>query len=118
VIKNQDIAVLIVGAGPTGLTLACDLARPKVSFRIVEQAPEFFAGSPGKGLQPRSLEVLDDLGVVDQILANGRFHLPFRGYEGATFSAITTARGPRPHPGHSLCQSLDHPPVAGRGDLA
>jgi 2-polyprenyl-6-methoxyphenol hydroxylase-like FAD-dependent oxidoreductase len=26
--------------------------------------------------------VLDDLGVIDQILANGRFHLPFRGYEG------------------------------------
>ncbi len=83
-IKNQDIAVLIVGAGPTGLTLACDLARRKVSFRIVDKAPEYFGGSRGKGLQPRSLEVLDDLGVVDQVLANGRFHLPFRGYDGAT----------------------------------
>jgi 2-polyprenyl-6-methoxyphenol hydroxylase-like FAD-dependent oxidoreductase len=82
--KNQDIAVLIVGAGPTGLILACDLARRKVSFRIVDKAPEYFAGSRGKGLQPRSLEVLDDLGVVDQVLANGRFHLPFRGYDGAT----------------------------------
>jgi 2-polyprenyl-6-methoxyphenol hydroxylase-like FAD-dependent oxidoreductase len=38
----------------------------------------------GKGLQPRSLEVLDDLGVVDQVHANGGFHLPFRGYDGAT----------------------------------
>jgi len=84
VIKSQHIAVLIVGAGPTGLTLACDLARRKVSFRIVDKAPEYFAGSRGKGLQPRSLEVLDDLGVVDQVLANGRFHLPFRGYDGAT----------------------------------
>ena len=83
-IKSQHIAVLIVGAGPTGLTLACDLARRKVSFRIVDKAPEYFAGSRGKGLQPRSLEVLDDLGVVDQVLANGRFHLPFRGYDGAT----------------------------------
>jgi 2-polyprenyl-6-methoxyphenol hydroxylase-like FAD-dependent oxidoreductase len=48
-----------------------------VSLRIVDKAPEYFAGSRGKGLQPRSLEVLDDLGVVDQVLANGRFHLPF-----------------------------------------
>jgi 2-polyprenyl-6-methoxyphenol hydroxylase-like FAD-dependent oxidoreductase len=84
VLKSQHVAVLIVGAGPTGLTLACDLARRKVSFRLVDKVPEYFAGSRGKGLQPRSLEVLDDLGVVDQVLANGRFHLPFRGYDGAT----------------------------------
>lgn len=82
--QNQNVGVLIVGAGPTGLTLACDLARCKVSFRMVDKSPEYFAGSRGKGLQPRSLEVLDDLGVVDQVLANGRFHLPFRGYDGAT----------------------------------
>jgi 2-polyprenyl-6-methoxyphenol hydroxylase-like FAD-dependent oxidoreductase len=82
VTKDRHVA-LIVGAGPTGLTLACNLARRKVSFRIIDKAPEYFAGSRGKGLQPRSLEVLDDLCVVDQILANGRFHLPFRGYDGA-----------------------------------
>jgi 2-polyprenyl-6-methoxyphenol hydroxylase-like FAD-dependent oxidoreductase len=78
------IDVLIVGAGPTGLTLACDLARRGVNFRIVDKIPTYFAGSRGKGLQPRSLEVLDDLGIVEEIVANGRFHLPFRGYEGAT----------------------------------
>ena len=75
--------VLIVGAGPTGLALACSLARCGVSFRIIDKAPAYFAGSRGKGLQPRTLEVLDDLGVVEKILANGRFHLPFRGYDGA-----------------------------------
>ena len=83
-IKDRRVAVLIMGAGPTGLTLACDLARRKVSFRIIDKAPKYVAGSRGKGLQPRSLEVLDDLGVVDPVLANGRFHLPFRGYDGAT----------------------------------
>ena len=81
---TDEISVLIAGAGPTGLTLACDLARRGVSFRIIDKAPAYFAGSRGKGLQPRSLEVLDDLGVIGQILANGRFHLPFRGYNGAT----------------------------------
>ena len=81
---SADVPVLIIGAGPTGLALACDLARRGVDLRIVDKAPAYFAGSRGKGLQPRSLEVLDDLGIVEEILANGRFHLPFRGYDGAT----------------------------------
>ncbi len=34
---NTD--VLIVGAGPTGLTLACTLAQRKVHFRIIEASP-------------------------------------------------------------------------------
>jgi 2-polyprenyl-6-methoxyphenol hydroxylase-like FAD-dependent oxidoreductase len=81
--KGTDTTVLIVGAGPTGLALACDLARREVSFRIIDKADKYFAGSRGKGLQPRSLEVLDDLGVIGKVLESGRFHLPFRGYEGA-----------------------------------
>jgi len=63
--------VLVVGAGPTGLTLACDLARRGVRVRIVDAAPAPFVGSRGKGLQPRTLEVLDDLGVLDAVLAAG-----------------------------------------------
>ncbi|XXF76241.1 FAD-dependent oxidoreductase [Myxococcaceae bacterium GXIMD 01537] len=63
--------VLIAGAGPTGLTLACELARRGLPFRIIDAAPGPFAGSRGKGLQPRTLEVLDDLGVVDRVLASG-----------------------------------------------
>ncbi len=78
------IPILIVGAGPTGLSLACDLARRGIKFRIIDKAQNYFVGSRGKGLQPRSLEVLDDLGIVDEILSLGRFHLPFRGYDGAT----------------------------------
>jgi 2-polyprenyl-6-methoxyphenol hydroxylase-like FAD-dependent oxidoreductase len=84
---NSTVAeteVLIVGAGPTGLTLACDLARRNIDFQLIDKAPASFAGSRGKGLQPRSLEVFDDLGIVERILSCGRFHLPFRSYEGAT----------------------------------
>lgn len=77
----MSVDVLIIGAGPTGLALACDLARHGVSFRIVDKAPKYFAGSRGKALQPRSLEVLDDFGIIDEIIAHGRFHLPFRAYE-------------------------------------
>ena len=77
-----EISVLIVGAGPTGLALGCELARRGVAFRLVDKAAQYFNGSRGKGLQPRTLEVMDDLGVIDRVLELGRFHLPFRGYEG------------------------------------
>src|SRR5271156_1729405 len=82
--RIHDIEVLIVGAGPTGLTLACDLARRGLPFTIIDKAENYFIGSKGKGLQPRSLEVMDDFGVVDEILSLGKFHIPFRGYDGAT----------------------------------
>jgi 2-polyprenyl-6-methoxyphenol hydroxylase-like FAD-dependent oxidoreductase len=75
--------VLVVGAGPTGLTLACDLARRGVAVRIVDRAEQYPSGSRGKGLSPRSLEVLDDLGVIDRIVASGITHLPHRKYQGS-----------------------------------
>lgn len=74
--------VLIVGAGPTGLTLACDLARRGVDCLVVERAQELFIGSRGKGLQPRTLEVFDDLGVIDAVLEVGATFPPFRLYRG------------------------------------
>ena len=70
--------VLIVGAGPTGLTLACELARRGVTFRLIEAAPGPQPGSRGKGIQPRTLEVFDDLGIVDRVIANGRMAMPIR----------------------------------------
>jgi 2-polyprenyl-6-methoxyphenol hydroxylase-like FAD-dependent oxidoreductase len=63
--------VLIAGAGPTGLTLAIDLARRGVDVRIVDKAAAPFIGSRGDGIQPRTLEVFDDLGVLDAVLAAG-----------------------------------------------
>src|SRR4051812_26034295 len=76
--------VLVVGAGPTGLTLAVDLARRGVPVRIIDAAAAHFAGSRGKGLQERSLEVLADLGVAEEIRAAG-WTLPSR---------VTVAGGP------------------------
>ncbi|MGK3982369.1 FAD-dependent monooxygenase [Sorangium sp. So ce136] len=83
---NQSLStqVLIVGAGPTGLTLACDLARRGVVCRIIDRTPAHFAGSRGKGLQPRTLEVLDDLGVLDAVMAAGAPYPPMRAHDGAT----------------------------------
>jgi 2-polyprenyl-6-methoxyphenol hydroxylase-like FAD-dependent oxidoreductase len=63
--------VLICGAGAAGLTLAIDLARRGVSIRLIDKLPAPFAGSRGKGIQPRTLEVLEDLGAIDRIAAVG-----------------------------------------------
>src|SRR6201994_3524340 len=72
----DEPAVLIAGAGPTGLTLAVELARSGVSFRLIEAAPGPQPGSRGKGIQPRTLEVFGDLGLVDRELAHGRLAMP------------------------------------------
>jgi 2-polyprenyl-6-methoxyphenol hydroxylase-like FAD-dependent oxidoreductase len=68
---TRYVDVLIVGAGPTGLALGIDLARRGVDALVVEKADALFPGSRGKGLQPRTMEVFDDLGVIDAILAKG-----------------------------------------------
>ncbi len=64
--------VLVVGAGPVGLALALGLARAGVGCRVIEREPRFRdRGVRGKGVNPRTLEVFDDLGVVDAILDRG-----------------------------------------------
>ncbi len=68
---SPDVDVLVVGAGPTGLTLACDLRRRGLAVRVVERLPRPDVKSRGKGVQPRTLEVFDDLGVVDRVLEAG-----------------------------------------------
>jgi 2-polyprenyl-6-methoxyphenol hydroxylase-like FAD-dependent oxidoreductase len=75
--------VLVVGAGPVGLALAIGLARAGVDCRIIERDREFrTAGVRGKGVNPRTLEVFDDLGVVERILDRGVLNLKLRVYEG------------------------------------
>ena len=79
--QMSECEVLITGAGPTGLTLACTLARAGVAVRIVDASAAPPIGSRGKGLQPRSLELFDDLGIVERVLANGMFNLPVCHYD-------------------------------------
>jgi 2-polyprenyl-6-methoxyphenol hydroxylase-like FAD-dependent oxidoreductase len=81
--QTDPLDVLIAGAGPTGLTLACLLARSNVRFRIVDAFAAPPTGSRGKGLQPRSLELFDDLGIVEKIISNGAFGIPVRYYDEA-----------------------------------
>ncbi|WP_316770714.1 FAD-dependent oxidoreductase [Streptomyces sasae] len=68
---TTDTDVIICGTGAAGLTLAVDLARRNVAFLLIDKAPHPFVGSRGKGIQPRSQEVFEDLGVIDRIVASG-----------------------------------------------
>lgn len=96
---------LIVGAGPTGLTLACVLARQGADVRIIDKSTEFKSSSRGKALNARSLEVLGDLGLADRVLATGRVRLPFRKYFAGEFvsdsdpSAVAVPTPDAPYPG-------------------
>ena len=72
--------VLICGAGAAGLALAIDLARRGVSFRLIEQMGDPFRGSRGKGIQPRTREIFEDLGILDKVVAAGGFYPKQREY--------------------------------------
>ncbi len=77
--------VLIAGAGFAGLVLACDLARRGVKLRIVEMSPappDHRSGSRGKGIQPRTLEVYDDLGLIDAVHQAGGPYYPAMAWDG------------------------------------
>ncbi|GHC49471.1 FAD-dependent monooxygenase [Streptomyces cinnamoneus] len=87
--------VLVVGAGPTGLTLACTLARAGVAVRIIDKSREFHRTSRGKGLNQRSRELFDDLGVGEQAAASGIEHITLRKYRNGVAVADTVSFGDR-----------------------
>lgn len=68
-----DHAVLIVGAGPTGLMLAGELALAGVDVAVVERRPDqTLAGTRAGGLHARTIEVLDQRGIAGRFLEAGQ----------------------------------------------
>jgi 2-polyprenyl-6-methoxyphenol hydroxylase-like FAD-dependent oxidoreductase len=78
--KDFATDVLICGAGAAGLTLAIDLARRGVSFRLIDKMDGPFLGSRGKGIQPRTQEIFEDLGIINRIVSVGGLYPPQREY--------------------------------------
>ncbi len=76
--------VLVVGAGPTGLALAAQLAASGVRARLIDRGLDRVHESRALAIQPRTLEVLAGLGVTDELIARGnpavrlRIHLSGR----------------------------------------
>lgn len=77
--------ILIVGAGPAGLTLANDLAMRGAPFRIIDSAPEPIRESRAHGFANRTLFALDKLGLAEPMLAAAKQPPPvLREYFGKT----------------------------------
>jgi 2-polyprenyl-6-methoxyphenol hydroxylase-like FAD-dependent oxidoreductase len=63
-----ETEVLVAGAGPVGLTAAIELRRREVPCRIVDPLREPPLYAKAVGIQPRTLEVFEGMGVLRQIL--------------------------------------------------
>jgi 2-polyprenyl-6-methoxyphenol hydroxylase-like FAD-dependent oxidoreductase len=70
-IMANPLPALIIGAGPTGLMMACELARHGISFRIIDKKPEATSASNATWIQTRTLELLDHIGIADRFLRMG-----------------------------------------------
>jgi 2-polyprenyl-6-methoxyphenol hydroxylase-like FAD-dependent oxidoreductase len=69
---SDSTPVVVVGAGPVGLALACELARRTVPVRILDKLPEPTAESRAAVVHARTLEAFSRMGVVDEIIAAGQ----------------------------------------------
>jgi 2-polyprenyl-6-methoxyphenol hydroxylase-like FAD-dependent oxidoreductase len=69
--KRGDVPVAIVGAGPTGAMLAIELARRGVEVRVLDQQPARPQETRAIGVHARTLELLHQVGLVDEFLELG-----------------------------------------------
>ncbi|MCX5395719.1 FAD-dependent monooxygenase [Streptomyces sp. NBC_00102] len=60
--------VLIVGAGPVGLTAALELRRRGIACRVIDKLPAPVPHAKAVGIQPRTFELWDRAGVIDDAL--------------------------------------------------
>jgi len=68
---EQRSEVLVVGAGPVGLVMASELTRHGTHCRIVDKAPSPASTSRALAIFPRTLEVFENIGVVEAVLRAG-----------------------------------------------
>jgi 2-polyprenyl-6-methoxyphenol hydroxylase-like FAD-dependent oxidoreductase len=68
---SPGTAVLVVGAGPTGLLLAAELCRRSVPCVLIDARPEAMHWDRATVVHPRSLQIFEAIGVVDKLLDAG-----------------------------------------------
>ena len=80
--REERTEVLVVGAGPVGMLTALLLARMGVQVRIVDQEWRTASRTYACALHPRTLQLLDQLGLNREILGSGRQVKTVAFYEG------------------------------------
>jgi 2-polyprenyl-6-methoxyphenol hydroxylase-like FAD-dependent oxidoreductase len=68
---GSNAAVLVVGAGPTGLMMALGLTLHRVPCRIIDKAPEPNDKSRAIAIHARTLEIFESLGIADEVVQRG-----------------------------------------------
>src|SRR5688572_2060690 len=63
--------VIIIGAGPTGLALACQFIRYGIDFVIVDKNETTTPHSKAIGVQARTLEIYEQIGLADKLIGLG-----------------------------------------------
>lgn len=69
---TPETDILIVGAGPTGLMLACQLTTQNISFRIIDKTEDHTTQSRALVIQARSVEILDQMGIAQKAIQQGK----------------------------------------------
>src|SRR5688572_5412393 len=64
--------VIIIGAGPTGLALACQFIRYGVDFVIIDKNETTTPHSKAIGVQARTLEIYEQIGLADKLIELGQ----------------------------------------------
>ncbi|MBS0620177.1 MAG: FAD-dependent monooxygenase [Verrucomicrobia bacterium] len=96
---TPKIEALVVGAGPTGLVLASELLKRGMETRLIDALAAPMPHSRALGIQPRTLEIFQQMGVLQEMLKYGlpvhATHFYKEGKRAATFHFNTL---PTPHP--------------------
>lgn len=99
---QQERPVLICGAGPTGLLLALWLQRFDVPFRLVEKSERAENTSRAIIVHARTLELYRQLGIADEIIANGvhgeRWVMRYKGQQRVDLPLNTLGEGLSKYP--------------------
>src|SRR5919202_5740479 len=70
--SKNETDVLVIGAGPTGLVMAAELAARGIGCRIIDKTPVRSERSRALVVHARSLELLQKMSIADELVARGR----------------------------------------------